>query len=110
MTSRTLSARRLLAAGALVTGIAACAGGARPETTVQRPITEVQADYTPAWMDLPGVVGTALGMCDDRECIKVFVEGPLASIRERIPREVEGYPVVLEGTDPVRAREPGFSV
>jgi hypothetical protein len=71
---------------------------------VERTIEEVQETYTPEWMGLPGVVGTAVGLCDDRACIKVYVDGALEPLRNRIPSVVEGYPVVLEATGPIRAR------
>jgi hypothetical protein len=107
----TTSARRLAVAGALVAGLAACAGrgpgDGGAEGPVRRSVEEVQEAYTPEWMGLPGVAGTAVGLCDDRACIKVYVDGSLEVLRERIPSEVEGYPVVLEGTGPIRARGRG---
>jgi hypothetical protein len=109
--SRLTSARRLRAAAALVIGIAACSGGAAPgaqpaaEASVERSIEEVQEAYTPEWMSLPGVVGTAIGLCDDEPCIKVYVDRPVETLRDRIPSEVEGYTVILEQTDQIRARE-----
>jgi hypothetical protein len=36
-------------------------------------IQEVQEAHTPAWMSIPGVVGTGIGQCDGEPCIKVFV-------------------------------------
>lgn len=107
---RSTSARRRLAAGALAAGLAACAGGTPggppSEASVERTIEEVQEAYTPEWMSLAGVVGTAVGLCDGRPCIKVYADGPVEPLRERIPNEVEGYPVVLERTGPIRARDP----
>jgi hypothetical protein len=64
----------------------------------------VQETNTPEWVGLPGGVGTAVGLCDDRACIKVYVDGALDPLRNRIPSVVEGYPVVLEATGPIRAR------
>jgi hypothetical protein len=72
---------------------------------MERSIDEVQEAYTPAWMGLPGVVGTGIGLCDEQPCIKVFVAGPAAALRERIPQEVDGYRVELEGTGPFEARD-----
>lgn len=99
------------AAGLLVLLLASCTGGpsrdggTTGEVRVARSIEEVQEAYTPAWMDLPGVVGTGIGLCDDQPCIKVFAAGSAESLRDRIPREVEGYRVELEATGPFEARD-----
>ena len=73
------------------------------ETTVERSIEEVQEAFTQEWMDLPGVVGIGIGLCEDQQCIKVFVAGPTRPLEERIPKEVEGHRVVLEQTGEFRA-------
>ena len=65
---------------------------------VNRGIEEVQEAFTEEWMDLPGVVGTGIGLCQDQPCIKVFVAGPIQQLEERIPNEIEGHRVVLEQT------------
>jgi hypothetical protein len=74
---------------------------------MQRSIEEVQEEFTPEWMELPGVVGTGIGLCDGRPCIKVFVAGPVGALQDRIPREVEGHRVELERTGPFQARDTG---
>lgn len=67
-------------------------------------IEEAQEAHTDEWMALPGVVGTGIGRCDDDPCIKVFVTERTAALEDRIPDEVEGYPVRLEVTGPFRPR------
>ncbi len=76
-----------------------------PETTAVRSIEEVQEAFTREWMDLPGVVGTAIGLCEDQPCIKVFVTGPIRELEERIPNEVEGHRVMLEQTGRFQVRD-----
>jgi hypothetical protein len=70
-----------------------------PPKTIQ----QVQEEQTPAWMALPGVVGTAIGEHDGRPCIKVYVARVNDELKARIPATVEGYPVVLEPTGEFRA-------
>ena len=53
------------------------------EATVERSIEEVQEAFTREWMDLPGVVGTGIGLCEDQPCIKVLVAGPIGELEER---------------------------
>ena len=74
-----------------------------------RSIEEVQDAYTPDWMDLPGVVGTGIALCDDEPCIKVFVSGAVVPLQGLIPDEVEGYRVALEATGRFEPRDSGGS-
>jgi len=60
-------------------------------------------------MAIPGVVGVAVGALDDgKPCIKVLVAKRTSEHRKRIPKEIEGYPVVIEVTGEIRAM-PGDS-
>lgn len=69
-----------------------------------RPIAEVLADHTPELMAIPGVVGTAESRTPDgRTCILVLLANDSAELRARLPREIEGWPVVPEVTGEIRA-------
>ena len=58
-----------------------------------------------AWlMSVPGVVGTAIGLCDGIRCIHVFLARESAEARERIPSRLDGYEVRAEVTGIIRAR------
>ena len=93
----------------LMMALSSCTGngtrteGVASEGSVERSIEEVQEAFTPEWMELPGVVGTGIGLCEGQPCIKVFVAGPTRQLEERIPSEVEGYQVVLEQTGEFQA-------
>jgi hypothetical protein len=69
-----------------------------------RPIDQVLATHTPSLMSLPGVTGTAQGLCDGAECIKVLVVRDSPKLRKRIPHRLEGYPVQVEVTGTFSAR------
>ena len=71
---------------------------------VSRSIDDVLAAHSDSLMALPGVVGTAIGLCDAERCIKVLVADPSAETRGRIPRRLEGYRVVVEVTGIIRPR------
>jgi hypothetical protein len=73
-----------------------------------RTIEAVLAAHTQSLMSLPGVVGTALGLCGDAPCIRVFV-ADAAAARQTIPGRLEGYPVRIDVTGPIRARRPSAS-
>lgn len=68
------------------------------------PIEEVLRRNTPAWMAVPGVVGTGIGLCDAVPCLKVFAAERTPEIGKRIPDSAEGYPVRVEVTGGFQAR------
>ena len=54
-------------------------------------------------MALPGVVGTAQGLCHGKPCIIVLVIRKTVELERAIPSSLEGYPVVLEETGEFKA-------
>ena len=54
-------------------------------------------------MSMPGVAGTAQGLCGRRRCLKVLVTKKTRAGIRRIPQVFEGYPVVIEETGRLRA-------
>lgn len=74
----------------------------------QRPIEAVLAAHTPELMAMTGVVGTYMGALDDGTLvIKVMVVEATAELRQRIPEQLEGYPVIIEATGEIRPLENG---
>lgn len=73
-----------------------------PVSTIQ----EVKDAHAEAWMELPGVVGVGIGLCDDEACIRVFLARPSPEAERAIPDRVDGYPVDLEVTGSFRPRTP----
>ena len=102
--------RRRIAAALLAGAIAACSGtqnGAsrgRGATVASKSIDQVLAAHTDALMALPGVVGTAIGVCDGERCIKVLLADSTAATKSRIPSRLESYRVVTEVTGTFRPR------
>ena len=58
---------------------------------------------------LPGVTGTAVGLCDDTVCIKVYLTRSDETVMEQIPETFLGFRVDIEVTGEFRAREGGTS-
>ena len=69
------------------------------------PIEQVQQSNTDAWMKIPGVVGTAIGLCDNTPCIKVLVVRATPELRQAIPDTVQGYRVMLDETGVIRPQD-----
>lgn len=67
-------------------------------------ITEVLKKYTDTWMKISGVIGTGEGESGGKPCIKVFINKHSKLIKKKIPKNVEGYEVVLEETGTIKTR------
>ena len=69
----------------------------------ERTIEQVQEEHTDEWMTIPGVEGTAIGLFEDKPCIKIFASRKTRELRDMIPSTVEGYRVIIEETGTFRA-------
>ncbi len=72
-----------------------------------RTIEEVLQEHTDALMSIEGVVGTAIGECDGKPCIKVYVVKKTRELEEQIPATLEGYPVSIQETGEIKALDDG---
>ena len=92
--------RTWLAAGAVALGTTThCTGRTAHEeeaSVAPKSIEEVLAMHTDSLMSLPGVVGTAIGLCDGIACIRVLVSDSSAVSRRAIPTRLDGYPVRVD--------------
>ena len=93
-----------------VSGVTGCARQIAENRPGERHVTaktieEVLKEHTQLWMSMPGVIGAAIGECDGNPCIRIFVTGKSRDLTEKIPTQLEGFPVILEATDEFRARE-----
>lgn len=87
--------------------LASCAGRSGREETPSVPsktIQEVLAAHTDSLLALPGVVGTAIGLCDGAPCIRVFLADSSDAVRRTIPAQLDGYTVKVDVTGPIRPR------
>ena len=66
-------------------------------------IKEVLKKHTTDLMSMPGVVGTGQGLCEGKPCIKVFVIEKTPDLDQKIPKTLDGYPVVIEETGEFKA-------
>ena len=66
-------------------------------------IEEVLAAYNERLLSLPGVVGTAIGVCDGAPCILVFLSHA-RHVTPDIPARLDGYRVRVQVSGTFRAR------
>ncbi len=69
-------------------------------------IDEVLGEHTDEWMSIPGVVGTAIGECEGKPCIRVLVVNKTPELRKKIPSKLEGFVVYVQETGEIRALDP----
>jgi hypothetical protein len=55
-------------------------------------------------MAIPGIVGIYVGLMDDEKtpCLKVMVVKKTQDLGNKIPKSLDGYPVVIEETGIIR--------
>ncbi len=56
----------------------------------------IALDEANQWMDYEGVEGVGQGLKDDKDCIIVFVSRPPSEFSAKIPKSLEGFPVVIQ--------------
>jgi len=67
-------------------------------------IEEALKEQTDGLMAIPGVVGTAQGLCNGKPCIKVFVIEKSSELDQKIFNTLHGYPVSIEETGEIRPK------
>ena len=89
-------------------GVAKCAeknhknDGVKSQVS-QKTIEEVLSEHTSKLMSIPAAVGTAQSLCEGQPCIKVFVRKKTEKLERKIPKNLEGYPVVIQATGKFKA-------
>ena len=70
-----------------------------PEKTIETVLKE----QTDNLMAIPGVVGTAQGLCSGKPCVKVYVVKKTSDLVKQIPATLEGYTVEIQVTGEIKA-------
>jgi len=74
------------------------------ESMSRRDINTVLGDHDEELLAIPGVVGVYVGLLPDDKtpCLKVIVVKQTEDLRRRVPRLIEGYPVLIEESGVIR--------
>src|SRR5436305_4056430 len=72
----------------------------------KRDINAVLAAHDKELLAIPDVVGVYVGTLQDRRtpCLKVMLARKNSEAERKIPKVIEGYPVVVEVTGKIRAK------
>jgi hypothetical protein len=104
-----VSSRRTAALGILAAAVwsGACRGGGPTTGQPQEmpPIEQVLTRHTDSLLSVPTVVGAAQGESGGRPVIQIFVVRRTPELEARLPRTLEGYPVIIVETGEIRARD-----
>jgi len=68
-----------------------------------KPVEEVIKESGQQVLAIPKVVGIGEGLCDGKPCIKVFVVEITPELEQKIPKEIDCYPVEIVETGEIRA-------
>ena len=76
----------------------------QPESMTLRDINAVLRDHDKELLAIPGVVGVYVGLLPDNKtpCLKVMVVKETEDLKRRIPKTLEGYPVLIEESGVIR--------
>ncbi len=91
---------------AVSTACADTSGHDRDGVEAMSPMTidEALKAHTDQLMSMPGVTGTAEGLCEGQPCVKVFVVEKTPELERAIHGILKGVPLVVEETGRIRAR------
>ena len=84
------------------------------ESMTRKDINAVLKDHDKELLTIPGVVGVYIGLLPDDKtpCLKVMVVKETEDLKRRIPKSIEGYPVLIEESGvirPLKGRIPSHS-
>ena len=76
----------------------------RQESMSRKDINAVLRDHDKDLLAIPGVVGVYVGLLPDDKtpCLKVMVVKETEELRKKIPKFIEGYPVLVEESGVIR--------
>ena len=66
-------------------------------------VNDVKKKYEAKIMKIPGVVGIGIGKENDNDVIKVLVAEQTALIDKKVPKQLKGFPVVVQVTGTIKA-------
>ena len=74
------------------------------ESMTRKDINAVLKDHDNELLAIPGVVGVYVGLLPDDKtpCLKVMVVKETEDLKRRIPKSIEGYPVLIEESGVIR--------
>ncbi len=76
---------------------------AQAEGLMPSDIETVLKDHRQRLMALPGVIAVGQGECQGQPCIRIFATPPAEALRREMPEMLEGIPIELNISEPIKA-------
>jgi len=72
--------------------------------SIKQPVEQVKEQYESDLLSINGVVGVGISECDDKPCIKVYLENESPHLKKQIPKQLDGFKVDTQVTGAIQAQ------
>lgn len=67
-------------------------------------IEQVKEQYESDLLRINGVVGVGISKCEEKPCIKVYLENESPNLKKQIPKQLDGFKVDTQVTGAIQAQ------
>lgn len=71
--------------------------------SINQTIEQVKQKYESDLLSIDGVVGVGISECNDKPCIKVYLENESPNLKQQIPKQLDGFKVDTQVTGTIEA-------
>ncbi|MFS0517244.1 hypothetical protein ACEYW6_21355 [Nostoc sp. UIC 10607] len=71
--------------------------------SISQTIEQIKEQYESDLLSIDGVVGVGISECEDKPCIKVYLENESPNLKKQIPKQLDGFKVDIQVTGAIQA-------
>ncbi|WP_196510922.1 hypothetical protein [Nostoc sp. NZL] len=71
--------------------------------SISQTIEQIKEQYESDLLSIDGVVGVGISECEDKPCIKVYLENESPNLKKQIPKQLDGFKVDTQVTGAIQA-------
>ncbi|BAZ29329.1 hypothetical protein NIES4074_17720 [Cylindrospermum sp. NIES-4074] len=72
--------------------------------SVSPTVEQVKERYESDLLSIDGVVGVGISECEDKFCIKVYLENESPNLKKQIPEQLDGFKIDTQVTGDIQAQ------
>ncbi|MGM3307992.1 hypothetical protein ACSQ6I_18790 [Anabaena sp. WFMT] len=72
--------------------------------SISRTIEQIKERYESDLLNIDGVVGLGISECDNKPCIKVYLENESPNLKQQIPEQLDGFKVDAQVTGAIQTQ------
>ncbi|MBU7585890.1 MAG: hypothetical protein KAF91_23940 [Nostoc sp. TH1S01] len=72
--------------------------------SISTTIEQVKEQYESDLLRIDGVVGVGISECEDKPCIKVYLDNESPNLKKQIPKQLDGFKVDTQVTGTIEAQ------